>query len=105
MRWWRKGQAASGLCPDCGRFSDRVHDRYQCRLKDLPLAEQSFVIRRTVRRFICGAADSGAGRLLNRPPGRAPRTHSSYSPRATHAGRSPGTWAGGSTPSDATCAP
>jgi hypothetical protein len=24
-----QGRAAGGLCPDCGRFSDRVHDRYQ----------------------------------------------------------------------------
>ncbi|WP_078971989.1 transposase family protein [Streptomyces sp. WM6368] len=52
-----KGRAAGGLCPNCGRFSDRVHDRYQRRLKDLPLAEQGFVIRLMVRRFICGAAD------------------------------------------------
>ncbi|WP_329571856.1 transposase family protein [Kitasatospora sp. NBC_01266] len=44
-------------CPDCGRFSDRVHDRYLRRPKDLPLAEQGFVIRLVVRRFICGTAD------------------------------------------------
>ncbi|WP_224354137.1 transposase family protein [Streptomyces olivaceus] len=35
----------------------RVHDRYQRRLTDLPLAHQRFVIRLTVRRFICGSAD------------------------------------------------
>ncbi|WP_331727218.1 ISL3 family transposase (plasmid) [Streptomyces sp. NBC_00161] len=52
-----RGRAASSACPDCGRFSDRVHDRYQRRLKDLPLAEQGFVIRLMVRRFICGATD------------------------------------------------
>ncbi|WP_406737222.1 transposase family protein [Streptomyces sp. NBC_00853] len=52
-----RGRAAGSACPDCGRFSDRVHDRYQRRLKDLPLAEQGFVIRLTVRRFICGSAD------------------------------------------------
>jgi len=34
-----------------------VHDSYQRGLKDLPLAGQSVVIRLTVRRFICGAAD------------------------------------------------
>ncbi|MFB7905982.1 hypothetical protein ACFC1T_06115 [Kitasatospora sp. NPDC056076] len=34
-----------------------MHDRYRRRLKDLPLAEQGFVIRLVVRRFICGAAD------------------------------------------------
>ncbi|MFD0031447.1 transposase family protein [Streptomyces sp. NPDC127172] len=42
--------AAPSLCPDCGRFSDRVHDRCLRRLKDLPLAEQGAVIRLTVRR-------------------------------------------------------
>ncbi|WP_331739496.1 hypothetical protein OG613_43805 (plasmid) [Streptomyces sp. NBC_00015] len=29
-----RGSAAGSACPDCGRFSDRVHDRYQRRLKD-----------------------------------------------------------------------
>ncbi|MFD3547913.1 transposase family protein [Streptomyces sp. NPDC058655] len=53
-----RGRAVGAACPDCDRFSDRVHDRYQRRLKDLPLAELGFVIRLTVRRFICGAADS-----------------------------------------------
>jgi hypothetical protein len=52
-----KGRAAGAACPDCGCFSDRVHDRYQRRLKDLPLAEQGLAIRLTVRRFICGSAD------------------------------------------------
>ncbi|MFB7091619.1 transposase family protein, partial [Streptomyces sp. NPDC056296] len=52
-----RGRMAGAACPDCGRFSNRVHDRYQRRLKDLPLAEQGFVIRLTVRRFICGSAD------------------------------------------------
>ncbi|MFD3658932.1 hypothetical protein [Streptomyces sp. NPDC058620] len=35
-----RGRAASAACPDCGRFSDRVHDRCQRRLRDLPLADQ-----------------------------------------------------------------
>ncbi|WP_367666977.1 ISL3 family transposase [Streptomyces sp. DG2A-72] len=52
-----RGRAAGAACPDCGRFSDRVHDCYQRRVKDLPLSEQSVVIWLTVRRFICGAAD------------------------------------------------
>ncbi|MFE2142717.1 ISL3 family transposase [Streptomyces sp. NPDC059456] len=51
------GRAAGAAGPDCGRFWGRVHDRYQRRLKDLPLAEQGFVIRLTVRRFICGSMD------------------------------------------------
>ncbi|MFE9491243.1 transposase family protein [Streptomyces sp. NPDC006641] len=49
--------AAGAACPGCGCFSGRVHDRFQCRLKDLPLAEQGFVIRLAVRRFIRGSAD------------------------------------------------
>ena len=48
---------ARAACPDCGRSSDRVHDSYQRRLKDLPLAEQSVVIHLTVRRFIRGTDD------------------------------------------------
>ncbi|MFF1570915.1 transposase family protein [Streptomyces sp. NPDC058293] len=43
-------RAGNWSCPDCGRFSDRVHDRCLRRLKDLPLAEQGSVIRLTVRR-------------------------------------------------------
>ncbi|MGW4027315.1 transposase family protein, partial [Streptomyces sp. NPDC005009] len=52
-----RGRVAGEECPDCGRSSDRAHDRYRRGLKDLPLAEQGFVIRLTVRRFICGSAD------------------------------------------------
>ncbi|MFD5059036.1 MULTISPECIES: ISL3 family transposase [unclassified Streptomyces] len=52
-----RGRAAGAACPDCSRFSDRVHDCYQRPLKDLPLGEQSVVILLKVRRFICGAAD------------------------------------------------
>ncbi|MGW1675192.1 transposase family protein [Streptomyces sp. NPDC002324] len=50
-----RGRAAGAACPDCGRFSDRAHDSYQRRLKDLPLGGQSVVIRLMVRRFLCGA--------------------------------------------------
>jgi hypothetical protein len=52
-----RGRAAGAVCPDCSRFSGRVHDSYQRRLKDLPLGGQNVVIRLTVRRFICGAGD------------------------------------------------
>ncbi|MFJ4871426.1 ISL3 family transposase [Streptomyces sp. NPDC088757] len=52
-----RGRAAGAACPDCGRFADRVHDRYRRRLKDLPIAEQGLVIRLTVRRSVCGSAD------------------------------------------------
>ncbi|MFF4392820.1 transposase family protein [Streptomyces sp. NPDC001552] len=96
-----RGRAAGSACPDCGRFSDRVHDRYQRRLKDLPLAEQGFVIRLTVRRFICGSADCPrrtCRALL--PTGRSARTvHHAAQPRpeacparAGRAGRRPAGW-------------
>ncbi|MET7845380.1 ISL3 family transposase [Streptomyces sp. NPDC005356] len=52
-----RGRAASAACPDCGRFSDRVHDSYQRRLKDLPLGGQEVLIHLTVRRFLCGTRD------------------------------------------------
>ncbi|MFF9778478.1 ISL3 family transposase [Streptomyces sp. NPDC013978] len=52
-----RGRPAGAECPDCGRSSARVHDSYQRRLKDLPLAEQSVVIHLTVRRFICSTDD------------------------------------------------
>ncbi|MFF4391139.1 transposase family protein [Streptomyces sp. NPDC001552] len=52
-----KGRAASAACPDYGRSSDRVHDSYQRRLKDLPLGGQSALIHLTVRRFLCDTRD------------------------------------------------
>ncbi|MFJ2137013.1 TnsA-like heteromeric transposase endonuclease subunit [Streptomyces sp. NPDC087845] len=79
-----KGRAAGGLCPDCGRFSDRVHDRYQRRLKDLPLAEQGFVIRLTVRRFICGAADCQRRTFAEPFSGQA-APHARFTKRLNHA--------------------
>ncbi|WTX01131.1 ISL3 family transposase (plasmid) [Streptomycetaceae bacterium NBC_01309] len=51
-----RGRAGGAECPDCGGFSDRVHDRYQRRLKDLPCGVRSVFIRLTVRRFLCGVA-------------------------------------------------
>ena len=50
-----RGRAVGAACPDCGRFSGRVHDSYQRRLKDLPLGGQSVVILLRVRRFLCTA--------------------------------------------------
>ncbi|MDJ0345032.1 transposase family protein [Streptomyces sp. H10-C2] len=39
-----KGRAARAACPDCGCWSDRLHDSDQRRLKDLPLGGQSVLI-------------------------------------------------------------
>ncbi len=52
-----RGRAAGVTCPDCSGFSDRVHDSYQRRLRDLPLGEFRVVILLTVRRFVCDSAD------------------------------------------------
>lgn len=30
-----RGRTSGASCPDCGHFSERVHDRYVRRLKDL----------------------------------------------------------------------
>ncbi|WP_246203541.1 transposase family protein [Streptomyces tailanensis] len=56
-----RGRGAGAACPDCGRFSARVHGSCQRRLKDLPLGGQSVVIRLTVRRFICGPCTAAQG--------------------------------------------
>ncbi|WP_245727821.1 transposase family protein [Streptomyces vietnamensis] len=79
-----RGRAAAAACPDCGRFSDRVDDRYQRRLKDLPLAEQDFVIRLTVRRFIRGAADCPR-RTLAEPFSRPAAPYTRFTGRLNHA--------------------
>ncbi|MET8291364.1 ISL3 family transposase [Streptomyces sp. NPDC005132] len=78
------GRAAGAACPDCGRFSDRVHDRYQHRPKDLPLAELGFVIRLTVRRFICGEGDCPR-RTFAEPFSRLAAPHARFTIRLNHA--------------------
>ncbi|MFG2425282.1 ISL3 family transposase [Streptomyces sp. NPDC048448] len=79
-----RGRAAGSACPDCGRFSDRVHDRYLRRLKDLPLAEQGFVIRLTVRRFICGSVDCPR-RTIAEPFSQLAAPHVRFTTRLNHA--------------------
>ncbi|MFI6468570.1 ISL3 family transposase [Streptomyces sp. NPDC050538] len=79
-----RGRVVGSSCPDCGRFSDRVHDRYQRRLKDLPLAELGFVIRLTVRRFICGAADCPR-RTFAEPFSQLTVPHARFTTRLNHA--------------------
>ena len=39
-----RGRRASGNCPDCGHYPERVHGSYQRRLRNLPLGERSVVI-------------------------------------------------------------
>ncbi|MFI7359007.1 ISL3 family transposase [Streptomyces avidinii] len=57
---------------------------YQRRLKDLPLAEQGFVIRLTVRRSICGAADCPC-RTFAEPFSRLAAPHARFTTRLNHA--------------------
>ncbi|GAA2654524.1 hypothetical protein GCM10010425_81170 [Streptomyces spororaveus] len=78
-----RGRAAGDARPGCGRFSDRVHDRLQRRLKDLPLTEQGFVIRLTVRRFTCGAADCPR-RTFAEPSSRLAAPHARFTTRLNH---------------------
>ncbi|MFK4103158.1 transposase family protein [Streptomyces sp. NPDC019531] len=47
------GRGDAGSCPACGRASTRVHDRYERRLQDLPLAGHAVGILLSVRRFLC----------------------------------------------------
>ncbi|MCM9077237.1 MULTISPECIES: transposase [Streptomyces] len=61
-----------------------MHDRYQRRLKDLPLTEQGFVIRLTVRRFTCGAADCPR-RTFAEPFSRLAAPHARFTTRLNHA--------------------
>ncbi|MER5726917.1 transposase family protein [Streptomyces sp. NPDC002138] len=75
-----RGRVAEAACPDCGRFSGRVHDRCQRRLRDLPLADQGFVIRLTVRRFICGSGDCPR-RTFAEPFSRLTVPHSRFTTR------------------------
>ncbi|MFJ4887991.1 ISL3 family transposase [Streptomyces sp. NPDC088731] len=79
-----RGRAGGASCPDCGRSSGRVHDRYQRRLRDLPLADQGFVIRLTVRRFICGSA-SCPRRTFTEPFSRLTVPHSRFTTRLNRA--------------------
>ncbi|MFE1788069.1 transposase family protein [Streptomyces sp. NPDC059525] len=79
-----RGRVAGSACPDCGRLSARVHDRYHHRLKDLPLAEQGFVIRLTVWRFICGSADCPR-RTFAEPFSQLASPHARFTTRLNHA--------------------
>lgn len=79
-----RGRAGGAACPECGSLSDRVHDRYQRRLRDLPFADQGFVIRLTVRRFICGSADCPR-RTFAEPFSRLTAPHARFTTRLNRA--------------------
>ncbi|WP_241846357.1 transposase family protein [Streptomyces sp. MJM1172] len=79
-----RGRATGSACPDCGRFSQRVHDRYQRRLQDLPLADQGFVIRLTARRFFCAATDCPR-RTFAEPFFQLAAPHARFTKRLNHA--------------------
>ncbi|RPK37526.1 Transposase [Streptomyces sp. ADI92-24] len=79
-----RGRMTGAGCPDCGNFSDRVHDRYQLRVKDLPLGGQSFVIRLVVRRFICVSADCRR-RTFAEPFSRLTTPYARFTTRLNHA--------------------
>ncbi|MFG2707406.1 ISL3 family transposase [Streptomyces sp. NPDC048386] len=79
-----RGRAAGAACPDCGRFSGRVHDSYQRTVKDLPLGGQSVAIRLTVRRFICGGNDC-ARRTFAEPFARLAVPYARFTTRLDHA--------------------
>ena len=40
-------------CPLCGRFSKKIHSRYERNIKDLPACTHKVFISLTVRRFFC----------------------------------------------------
>ena len=50
---WARAWAGQAVCPACGRFSVRVHSRYQRRLADAAIGGRPVLIRLTVRRFFC----------------------------------------------------
>ncbi|WP_244190371.1 ISL3 family transposase [Streptomyces caeruleatus] len=79
-----RGRAAGAACPDCGRFSGRVHDSYQRRVKDLPLGGQSVLIRLKVRRFICGQDDC-ARRTFAEPFAQLAIPYARFTTRLNHA--------------------
>jgi len=54
---WARARAEQASCPACGRFSGRVHSRYQRRLADAAIGGRPVLIRLTVRRFFCPAPD------------------------------------------------
>ena len=53
---WARAQAEQASCPGCGRFSVRVHSRYQRRLADAAIGGRPVLIRLTVRAVLLPGA-------------------------------------------------
>ena len=47
--------APERACPECGRYSRRIHSRYIRTVSDLPFAGRRVELRLTARRFVCEA--------------------------------------------------
>lgn len=54
-----RSRCLSGVCPDCGRPSQRVQSRYVRRPSDLPLAGRRVILTIQARRFWCDAVVCG----------------------------------------------
>jgi len=54
-----RSRCGSGVCPDCGRPSQRVQSRYLRRPSDLPLAGRRVVLTIQARRFWCDTVVCG----------------------------------------------
>jgi len=66
---WARARAEQASCPACGRFSVRVHSRYQRRLADAAIGGQKVMIRLAVRRFFCDAPDCPAATFAEQVEG------------------------------------
>lgn len=83
-RWWREAARWGRHVRTVVASRTESTNCYQCRLKDLPLAELGFVIRLTVRRFICGVADCPR-RTFAEPFSRLAAPHARFTTRLNHA--------------------
>nr|WP_241266680.1 transposase family protein [Streptomyces scabichelini] len=63
------GRRDAGSCPACGRASARVHDRYERRLQDLPVAGHAVRILLSVRRFVCADGSCPQRTFVEQIPG------------------------------------
>jgi hypothetical protein len=74
-----RASAYTANCPGCGATASRVHGRYRRKLLDAPLAGTPVVIRLTVRRFVCDAAQCVRWTFVEQVPGLT-TPHARYAP-------------------------